>query len=216
MMRAPGEHGYVLDGAGGHADGQRHLRHGHRHDAGMDRRHRGAGALVKTGQGTLVLGGDNQYGGGTTVNAGAVQVARDANLGSRLAMVALNGDAGGIGEFSSARGVTIGAGNGGDVGSQRREPGLAGPDRRHGRPWPRRGRARWCWVTTTSMRAARWSTPARCRLRAMRTWCRGRRGDASMAALAASAGFTSARGVTIGAGNGAMSVTSGASLTGRA
>ncbi|KDD32673.1 outer membrane autotransporter barrel domain protein [Bordetella bronchiseptica MBORD849] len=73
----------------------------------------GAGALVKTGQGTLVLGGDNQYGGGTTVNAGAVQVARDANLGAAAGAVALDGGtlAASAG-FTSARGVTIGAGNG--------------------------------------------------------------------------------------------------------
>ncbi|MEG6528996.1 autotransporter-associated beta strand repeat-containing protein, partial [Bordetella bronchiseptica] len=50
----------------------------------------GAGALVKTGQGTLVLDGDNQYAGGTTVNAGTVQVSRDANLGAAAGAVALN------------------------------------------------------------------------------------------------------------------------------
>ena len=73
----------------------------------------GAGALVKTGQGTLVLGGDNQYGGGTTVNAGTVQVARDANLGGAAGTVALNGGTlAASASFSSARGVTIGAGNG--------------------------------------------------------------------------------------------------------
>ncbi|KDC02914.1 outer membrane autotransporter barrel domain protein [Bordetella bronchiseptica E012] len=72
----------------------------------------GAGALVKTGQGTLVLGGDNQYGGGTTVNAGAVQVARDANLGAAAGAVALN-DArlASTGTFSTARAATL-TGNG--------------------------------------------------------------------------------------------------------
>ncbi|KDB72273.1 outer membrane autotransporter barrel domain protein [Bordetella bronchiseptica B20-10725633] len=72
----------------------------------------GAGALVKTGQGTLVLGGDNQYAGGTTVNAGAVQVARDANLGAAAGAVALN-DArlASTGTFSTARAATL-TGNG--------------------------------------------------------------------------------------------------------
>ncbi|WP_148281022.1 autotransporter-associated beta strand repeat-containing protein, partial [Bordetella bronchiseptica] len=40
----------------------------------------GAGRLVKQGLGTLVLDGDNRYAGGTEVNAGTLQVARDANL----------------------------------------------------------------------------------------------------------------------------------------
>ena len=64
----------------------------------------GAGALVKTGQGTLVLGGDNQYGGGTTVNAGAVQVARDINLVPRPVRWRFN-DArlASTGTFSTAR-----------------------------------------------------------------------------------------------------------------
>ena len=129
----------------------------------------GAGALVKTGQGTLVLGGDNQYGGGTTVNAGAVQVARDANLGAAAGTVALN-DArlASTGTFSTARAATL-TGNGtfdtatgttlewtGDIGAPAR--------------WSRPVRARWCSVATTSMAAARRSMPARCRLRATRTW----------------------------------------------
>ncbi|CPP81973.1 Autotransporter [Bordetella pertussis] len=49
----------------------------------------GAGRLVKQGLGTLVLDGDNRYAGGTEVNAGTLQVARDANLGA--GDVALNG-----------------------------------------------------------------------------------------------------------------------------
>ncbi|NID14716.1 autotransporter-associated beta strand repeat-containing protein [Luteibacter yeojuensis] len=39
------------------------------------------GMLVKDDLGTLVLGGSNTYGGGTTVHAGTLQVANDANLG---------------------------------------------------------------------------------------------------------------------------------------
>ncbi|KDC38198.1 outer membrane autotransporter barrel domain protein [Bordetella bronchiseptica M435/02/3] len=73
----------------------------------------GAGALVKTGQGTLVLGGDNQYGGGTTVNAGTVQVARDANLGAAGGAVRLQGATlASTGSFASARALTLGAAGG--------------------------------------------------------------------------------------------------------
>ncbi|KDC86220.1 autotransporter outer membrane beta-barrel domain-containing protein [Bordetella bronchiseptica] len=73
----------------------------------------GAGALVKEGLGTLVLDGDNHYAGGTTVNAGTVQVARDANLGAAAGAVTLDGGTlAASASFSSARGVTIGAGNG--------------------------------------------------------------------------------------------------------
>ncbi|MHA0360271.1 autotransporter-associated beta strand repeat-containing protein, partial [Bordetella bronchiseptica] len=73
----------------------------------------GTGALAKEGAGTLVLGNDNQYAGGTVVNAGTVQVARDANLGAAAGAVTLDGGtlAASAG-FTSARGVTIGAGNG--------------------------------------------------------------------------------------------------------
>ncbi|MGK0566183.1 autotransporter outer membrane beta-barrel domain-containing protein [Bordetella bronchiseptica] len=173
----------------------------------------GAGALVKTGQGTLVLGGDNQYGGGTTVNAGTVQVARDANLGVAAGTVALNGGtlAASAG-FSSARGVTIGAGNGAmsvasgasldwqglidGTGALAKEGAgtlVLGNDNQY---------AGGTVVNAGTVQVAR---------------------DANLGAaagavalnggtLAASAGFSSARGVTIGAGNGAMSVASGASL----
>ncbi|KDC22341.1 autotransporter outer membrane beta-barrel domain-containing protein [Bordetella bronchiseptica] len=173
----------------------------------------GAGALVKTGQGTLVLGGANQYGGSTTVNAGTVQVARDANLGAAAGTVALNGGtlAASAG-FTSARGVTIGAGNGAmsvasgasldwqglidGTGALAKEGAgtlVLGNDNQY---------AGGTVVNAGTVQVAR---------------------DANLGAaagavtldggtLAASAGFTSARGVTIGAGNGAMSVASGASL----
>ncbi|QGB46528.1 autotransporter outer membrane beta-barrel domain-containing protein [Bordetella parapertussis] len=173
----------------------------------------GAGALVKTGQGTLVLGGDNQYAGGTTVNAGTVQVARDANLGGVAGTVALNGGTlAASASFSSARGVTIGAGNGAmsvasgasldwqglidGTGALAKEGAgtlVLGNDNQY---------AGGTVVNAGTVQVAR---------------------DANLGAaagavalnggtLAASAGFSSARGVTIGAGNGAMSVASGASL----
>ncbi|KDE00822.1 outer membrane autotransporter barrel domain protein, partial [Bordetella bronchiseptica SBL-F6116] len=73
----------------------------------------GAGALVKTGLGTLVLGGNNQYAGNTAINAGTVQVSRDENLGAAAGTLTLNGGAlAASAGFTSARGVTIGAGNG--------------------------------------------------------------------------------------------------------
>ncbi|KDC99445.1 outer membrane autotransporter barrel domain protein [Bordetella bronchiseptica MBORD675] len=73
----------------------------------------GAGTLVKTGQGTLVLGGTNQYGGGTTVNAGTVQVARDANLGAAGGAVRLQGATlASTASFASARTLTLGAAGG--------------------------------------------------------------------------------------------------------
>ncbi|MGY0658081.1 autotransporter-associated beta strand repeat-containing protein [Bordetella bronchiseptica] len=173
----------------------------------------GAGALVKTGQGMLVLGGDNQYGGGTTVNAGTVQVARDANLGVAAGTVALNGGtlAASAG-FTSARGVTIGAGNGamsvasgasldwqgliGGTGALIKEGAgtlVLGNDNQYG------------GGTTVNGGTVQVARDANLGAAAGAVTLDG-------GTLAASAGFTSARGVTIGAGNGAMSVASGASL----
>ncbi|WP_262344620.1 autotransporter-associated beta strand repeat-containing protein, partial [Bordetella pertussis] len=66
----------------------------------------GAGRLVKQGLGTLVLDGDNRYAGGTEVNAGTLQVARDANLGA--GDVALNGSSlAATASFATARTATL-------------------------------------------------------------------------------------------------------------
>ncbi|CCN21237.1 autotransporter [Bordetella bronchiseptica 1289] len=172
----------------------------------------GAGALVKTGQGTLVLGGDNQYAGGTTVNAGAVQVSRDANLGAAAGAVALN-DArlASTGTFSTARAATL-TGNGtfytatgttlewtGDIGGAgalvKTGQGtlVLGGDNQYG------------GGTTVNAGTVQVARDANLGVAAGTVALNG-------GTLAASASFSSARGVTIGAGNGAMSVASGASL----
>ncbi|KDB62926.1 outer membrane autotransporter barrel domain protein [Bordetella bronchiseptica B18-5 (C3)] len=172
----------------------------------------GAGALVKTGQGTLVLDGDNQYGGGTTVNAGTVQVSRDANLGAAAGAVALN-DArlASTGTFSTARAATL-TGNGtfdtadgtalgwtGDIGG-------AGALVKEGLgTLVLDGDNQYAGGTTVNAGTVQVARDANLGAAAGAVTLDG-------GTLAASAGFTSARGVTIGAGNGAMSVASGASL----
>ena len=51
----------------------------------------GAGTLVKDDLGTLVLGGTNTYTGGTTVQAGTLQIASDTNLGNAAGALTLAG-----------------------------------------------------------------------------------------------------------------------------
>ena len=51
----------------------------------------GTVGLAKIGSGTLVLGGQNTYSGGTTVTGGTLSVSADANLGASGEAVALSG-----------------------------------------------------------------------------------------------------------------------------
>ena len=78
----------------------------------------GAGTLVKSGGGQLILSGTNTYSGGTTVSGGILLISADANLGAAGTAITLNG--GGIGTVKEApatltigRSVTLGAAGGG-------------------------------------------------------------------------------------------------------
>ncbi len=70
----------------------------------------GTGALNKAGTGTLVLGGTNDYQGGTDIRAGILQISDDTNLGIATGAVKIDGEA--ELQFSqgvtSARGITLG------------------------------------------------------------------------------------------------------------
>ena len=73
----------------------------------------GGGGLEKTDNGTLVLSGTNSYTGGTFIEGGALSVASDSNLGATSGGLTLDGGTlDNTSGFSSARGVTLGAGGG--------------------------------------------------------------------------------------------------------
>lgn len=76
----------------------------------------GTAGIVKTGDGTLVLGGTNIYAGGTAVQAGTLSVSADVNLGAAGGSVALDGgrlQVAGTGFTGTARNIDIGAAGGG-------------------------------------------------------------------------------------------------------
>jgi autotransporter-associated beta strand protein len=72
-------------------------------------------ALTKVGAGTLILSGTNTYTAGTSLLGGAVQVARDANLGDASGALTFNGGAlklGGSFDLAATRQITLNAGGG--------------------------------------------------------------------------------------------------------
>jgi autotransporter-associated beta strand protein len=73
----------------------------------------GSGGIVKSDQGTLVLGGDNVYSGGTMVGGGTLQIARDANLGTAGGAVTLDGGTLRVSQdLQTARNITVLGGGG--------------------------------------------------------------------------------------------------------
>ncbi|HTK02929.1 MAG TPA: autotransporter domain-containing protein, partial [Bordetella sp.] len=91
------DEGYALTGPGtlsidgsANADGNAEIRV-LADSARIDTTITGLGGITKTEAGTLILGGNNNYMGGTVVDAGTVQVSRDANLGSPIGALTLNG-----------------------------------------------------------------------------------------------------------------------------
>ena len=74
---------------------------------------RGTGGLNKGDLGTLILTGNNTYGGGTTITSGTLQVAGDNNLGAADTGITFNGGTLKYGDaFNTARQVTLESGGG--------------------------------------------------------------------------------------------------------
>jgi autotransporter-associated beta strand protein len=69
----------------------------------------GMGALTKSGNGTLTLGGANGYLGNTTINGGTVVVSNDGNLGASTSGITLNAGTLEIATgFTTLRAITVG------------------------------------------------------------------------------------------------------------
>ncbi len=80
---------------------------------------------MKTGGGTLVLSGSNNYTGGTTIAAGTLSVSSDANLGAASGALTFDG-----GTSADDRDFRIGTRDDGD-GERRHDR-----DRYRAPPWP--------------------------------------------------------------------------------
>ncbi len=73
----------------------------------------GAGSLIKTGDGVLVLTGTNTYSGGTFINGGTLSTNWDSALGAATSGLSLDGGTLQILQaFSSARAITLNSGGG--------------------------------------------------------------------------------------------------------
>jgi outer membrane autotransporter protein len=75
----------------------------------------GAGALTKSGGGTVTLSAANTYSGGTSLNAGVLKVSADNNLGAATGGLTFNGGTLQLGasfDLSSSRAITLNSGGG--------------------------------------------------------------------------------------------------------
>ncbi|MPW11763.1 autotransporter protein, partial [Paraburkholderia sp. CNPSo 3155] len=73
----------------------------------------GSGQVQQIGPGITVLSGTNTYTGGTTINAGTLQVSADSNLGAASGALTLNGGTlNTTASFASLRSATLGASGG--------------------------------------------------------------------------------------------------------
>lgn len=78
----------------------------------------GAGGLMKTGGGRLILSGTNTYAGDTAINAGVVEVSADDNLGTSSGVVVFNGGTlFTAATFASGREWSVAAGGGVEIAS---------------------------------------------------------------------------------------------------